>query len=243
MAENIDDIIEKASSPDIAKNAGKAKASLKFREHYRILKHYNMQKGGKGKFDFEELADKFEKDNYKLEPEFAERANHELIAHGLTKAINAIGTEYKKVLDKYTKEKDPEKRAELQKQLDSYREIGHNKLGIHPEQLKGMKKSGYHPDKVDSLYHKMDEAIAELNRKALLDQIGEEDAYMNAEKLAGRFKFNKTAVRSMGANKAREILLQHHQVTKLYKKPDQVKAFKDIYKDTELYMGEEKKAA
>lgn len=222
MVEDIEGIVKKAAAPEIGARARKGKRAIKFRAPTYVLKHYDRQTGGTGKnVNIEKLSDQLEKDGFKLKGEYAEAASHEMLAKALYHAIKKLGLDYRSLISKYAKEKDPDKRAEMKKELDAYKAIVHAQLGVDERLLEMAKKQGFKPETLDAMFEEINTAIEGLDRNAFLGQIPEETAYKSAEKLATKYKFKKEAVRPLGPEKARRILLTDHQA----------KGNKDVFKE------------
>jgi hypothetical protein len=218
----LEDLVEKAVSPGLSAKAQRAKRSALARIHHIILKYFHKQKGGDGNYSgnkVDDLLTEFEeKYDYQLEGEHADAAAHELTAAAIKKAIPTIGNSYAKLIEQYLKEDDPEKRAELLKQLEMYKGMG-AKVGIDPEALETLKKNGYTPDGLNALLENVDKAISQLDRDSLLKQIPENVAYDELDKIRRKHseehygrKFNIDAVKAQGVDAARSVIALDREV-------------------------------
>ncbi|MBD3163829.1 hypothetical protein GF323_01390 [Candidatus Woesearchaeota archaeon] len=229
----VEELIKKAASDEVQERADDAKKSLKFQTPFRLLRHYHIQKYGEisDNINFEKLAEEFEKDEFKLKEQHAELANHELVAHAVEKAVPSVGNQYKSAIDKYINEKNGEKKAEIMKELQMYRQAG-QKLNLNERQLTTMKRRGYDPNTMDSFYRNVDQGFVENERQAFLEAIDDEKAIEAAKKVAGKFEIPKDRVTR--PDYAKQVLLTEYAARTA---EDPKKKFWKALRDSDILLG------
>jgi len=215
----LDDLIEKAMSPELGIKATKAKRSALARSHHILLKHYHRQKGGDGiNYDADALLDELEKKDFQLEREYANAVEHEINAHAVSKAVVTMGNSYKKALKDYLATDDLDKKAELGRQLELYKSMG-QKIGVDAETMATLKKEGFTPEGLYQVVDHVDKGVKTLDVNSFLEQIPKELAYAELDKLAKKYskehegkRLSIDAVKAAGADAAKGLIILDREV-------------------------------